>query len=138
MTKDIPYYCDNDDSNIIRLFVIRHGQTEHNVQKILQGHQDTDLNRTGIAQAAKLGDYLEKSNIKFDKVFSSDLKRCKQTIQKVLETSGQANVSVEYCKGLRERCMGSLKVCILQMLKLMLQSTVKAHLEILEKVPMTF
>ncbi|QLG71158.1 hypothetical protein HG535_0B01960 [Zygotorulaspora mrakii] len=109
MTKDIPYYCDNEDSNIIRLFVIRHGQTEHNVQKILQGHQDTDLNRTGIAQAAKLGDYLEKSNIKFDKVFSSDLKRCKQTIQKVLETSGQANISVEYCKGLRERCMGVIE-----------------------------
>lgn len=109
MTGDIPFYCDNDDLQVVRLFVIRHGQTEHNVQKILQGHQDTDLNHTGLEQAEKLGEYLQQRGIKFDKVLSSDLKRCKQTIEKILEASDQQNVPIEYYKGLRERCMGVIE-----------------------------
>lgn len=68
MTKEVPYYCDNDDNNIIRLFIIRHGQTEHNVKKILQGHKDTSINPTGEEQATKLGHYLRSRGIHFDKV----------------------------------------------------------------------
>lgn len=108
MTKDIPFYCSNDDQGLVRLFVIRHGQTEHNVQKILQGHQDTDLNHTGIEQAKKLGTYLNQRHIKFDEVVSSDLKRCKQTISTVLAESHQ-DPPVKYYKDLRERCMGVIE-----------------------------
>ena len=109
MTKEVPYYCDNDDNNIIRLFIIRHGQTEHNVKKILQGHKDTSINPTGEEQATKLGHYLRSRGIHFDKVVSSDLKRCRQTTALVLKHSKQENVPTSYTSGLRERYMGVIE-----------------------------
>lgn len=108
MTRDIPFYSNNEDSDVVRLFVIRHGQTEHNVQKILQGHLDTDLNQTGRDQAKKLGEYLLERNIKFDSIASSDLKRCKQTVDAILEQYDE-KPPVEFYKELRERCMGVIE-----------------------------
>ncbi|EDO15140.1 hypothetical protein Kpol_413p15 [Vanderwaltozyma polyspora DSM 70294] len=109
MTNSLPGYTSNDDSNVLRIFIIRHGQTDHNVQKILQGHKDTDLNQTGIDQSAKLGSFLKENNTVFDKVISSDLKRCRQTIENVLQHSGQEDISVEYYPELRERHMGVIE-----------------------------
>lgn len=108
MTRDIPFYNNNEDPEVVRLFVIRHGQTEHNVQKILQGHLDTDLNQVGLEQAQKLGNYLKERHIHFDSVASSDLKRCQQTTKAVLEESNQAP-PVKFYKELRERCMGVIE-----------------------------
>ena len=51
---------ENPDPEIIRVFIVRHGQTDHNVQKILQGHLDTDINETGKEQAEIVGKYLPK------------------------------------------------------------------------------
>ncbi|CEP61799.1 phosphoglycerate mutase LALA0_S04e00980g [Lachancea lanzarotensis] len=111
MTKDIPFYNTNEDPEVLRIFLIRHGQTNENSQKILQGHLDTDLNDTGKEQAQKLGRYLtENRNIKFDKVFSSDLKRCQQTTKEVLSEypeTERPEVQLEY--GLRERSMGEIQ-----------------------------
>lgn len=111
MTRDIPYYSTNEDKQILRIFVIRHGQTNENVKKILQGHKDTDLNEVGVEQATKLGQYLNQNReIRFDKVFSSDLKRCQQTLNEILKAfseSEKPEVSVD--SGLRERCMGIIE-----------------------------
>lgn len=111
MTRDIPYYSTNEDKQILRIFVIRHGQTNENVKKILQGHKDTDLNEVGVEQAIKLGQYLNQNReIRFDKVFSSDLKRCQQTLNEILKPfpeSEKPEVSVD--SGLRERCMGIIE-----------------------------
>ncbi|CCD24895.1 phosphoglycerate mutase NDAI_0E00790 [Naumovozyma dairenensis CBS 421] len=113
ITRDVPYYCNNEDPNVIRLFIIRHGQTDHNVKKILQGHKDTSINGTGIKQSEQLGEYLgnQDVNIKFDRVVSSDLKRCKETIETVLSYSNQDDLisKVEYVYGLRERYMGVIE-----------------------------
>lgn len=108
MTRDVPFYCNNEDLDVVRLFVIRHGQTEHNVQKILQGHLDTDLNETGREQAEKLGKYLAEVGIKFDSIASSDLKRCKQTVEAMLRPCGRSP-PVKCYKELRERCMGVIE-----------------------------
>ncbi|SCV02791.1 LAME_0H05248g1_1 [Lachancea meyersii CBS 8951] len=111
MTKDIPFYTTNEDKRRLRIFLIRHGQTAENAKKILQGHLDTDLNETGIEQAQKLGQYLSKNrDIKFDRVFSSDLKRCQQTSAHVLSEypeSERPDVILKY--GLRERSMGEIQ-----------------------------
>ncbi|CCF55858.1 hypothetical protein KAFR_0A04230 [Kazachstania africana CBS 2517] len=109
VTKEFPFYETNTDPSVIRLFVIRHGQTEHNVLKILQGHKDISINSTGYKQAEKLGMYLKEHNIKFDKVFSSDLKRCQETNTEVLRFSGQEDVPVELDSDLRERFMGIIE-----------------------------
>lgn len=109
MTKDIPYYNVNDDSSVVRLFIIRHGQTEHNVKKILQGHRDIPINSTGVKQSEQLGAYLKKRNIKFDKIFSSDLIRCQQTTSSFLEFSEQKDVPLKLNSDLRERYMGVIE-----------------------------
>lgn len=96
------------DKNVIRLFVIRHGQTDFNIKQIMQGHKDMPLNETGFKQSELLGEELLKSSYKFDFVASSDLTRCKQTVATVLKTSNQ-NDPVAYYYDLRERCMGEIE-----------------------------
>ncbi|QLQ79516.1 hypothetical protein HG537_0C01630 [Torulaspora globosa] len=108
MTRDVPFYCNNEDPEVVRLFVIRHGQTEHNVMKILQGHLDTDLNETGREQARKLGEYLGERGIEFDSIASSDLKRCKQTVDEIMGVCDR-RPPVKCYKELRERCMGVIE-----------------------------
>ncbi|KAM3163805.1 hypothetical protein ACU8KH_02279 [Lachancea thermotolerans] len=111
MTKDASYYTANEDPGVLRIFVIRHGQTAENSKKILQGHLDTDLNETGIEQAHKLGSYLANDKkIKFDKIYTSDLKRCQQTLAQILDSyPKQDTPEVVKDSGLRERSMGEIQ-----------------------------
>ena len=80
------------------------------MKKILQGQTDTSVNARGRSQALKLGEYLGEQGIKFDKVISSDLKRCKETVECLLEESAQLGcVDVEFTEKFRERFMGPLE-----------------------------
>lgn len=103
------YYSTNHDSNVLRIFIIRHGQTAHNVQKILQGHKDTSINEKGTEQGATLGRYLREQGIHFDRVFSSDLKRCQETLAAIQEAQGETDVPVVLTPALRERHMGVIE-----------------------------
>ena len=59
------------------LYIIRHGQTELNNRKVLQGRSDHPLNENGIAQARDAAEKLK--GITFDVVWSSPLIRALQT-----------------------------------------------------------
>jgi broad specificity phosphatase PhoE len=59
------------------LYLVRHGQTDWNVQGKLQGHADIPLNNTGRAAAAGLSERIRE--IDFDICFSSDLQRAIET-----------------------------------------------------------
>ncbi|MCP8719846.1 MAG: histidine phosphatase family protein [Asgard group archaeon] len=96
---------ENTDPEIIRIFIVRHGQTDHNVQKILQGHLDTDLNETGRNQAQTVGKFF--SQIPIDYFLSSDLIRCQQTLQPIM--AHQEKDNVKYTANLRERDMGKVQ-----------------------------
>ncbi len=61
----------------MNIYVLRHGQTDYNEQGKFQGQIDIPINKKGIEQAKKTAK--ELSNIKFDLVFSSPLKRAMQT-----------------------------------------------------------
>ncbi len=61
------------------LYIIRHGQTERNQQKLLQGRSDLPLNEAGIRQAQDTARKLREKGIRFDHVFSSPLIRAVQT-----------------------------------------------------------
>lgn len=69
--------------NTTRLCLIRHGETDWNVELRLQGHTDTSLNARGMAQAAALGRAL--ASYRFDAVIASDLLRARQTAQPLVE-----------------------------------------------------
>lgn len=59
------------------IYIVRHGQTDWNLEGRTQGHSDIPLNQTGINQANIIKEKLK--DIKFDKVFSSPLKRAYET-----------------------------------------------------------
>ena len=57
----------------IRIYLVRHGETEANRKGIIQGQLDTSLNETGIRQAQNVARALQ--TIPFKKAYSSDLSR---------------------------------------------------------------
>ena len=61
----------------MKLWITRHGQTDYNQLKIMQGRVDKPLNETGIAQAHEIKDLLK--DITFDAVYSSPLSRAVKT-----------------------------------------------------------
>ena len=68
------------------LFVFRHGETDWNREGRLQGHIDTPLNATGLAQAEALAEQLRPHRL--EAVVSSDLLRARTTARIVAETIG--------------------------------------------------
>jgi len=64
------------------LTVVRHGETDHNLKRLLQGQTDIPLNATGRRQA-ELGGVAVKGQ-KFDLVISSDLSRAFQTASNIV------------------------------------------------------
>lgn len=61
------------------IYVVRHGQTEMNNRKALQGRSNTPLNDVGRAQAASLARVFAERGVAFDHVFSSPLSRAVET-----------------------------------------------------------
>lgn len=61
------------------IYIVRHGQTDYNVEGRYGGRIDTELNQKGIEQAYELHEKLK--NIKFDIVFSSPLQRAYKTAE---------------------------------------------------------
>ncbi|KAI5953579.1 hypothetical protein KGF54_002951 [Candida jiufengensis] len=102
----------NTDPNITRIYIVRHGQTDHNVKKILQGHIDTSMNTTGLIQAEKLGEFFK--NLPIDYFLSSDLIRCKQTLNEILKNQDYDESSIRYTSNLREREMGPVQNMLLK------------------------
>lgn len=61
------------------IYMVRHGQTDWNKQRVMQGLTDVPLNETGIRQALDAKEKLKSVN--FDICFSSPLKRAKKTAE---------------------------------------------------------
>ncbi|XP_063970916.1 fructose-2,6-bisphosphatase TIGAR-like [Lytechinus pictus] len=86
------------------LTFLRHGETDWNAQLKCQGQADIPLNKEGLDQAKAVATYL--ANEKFDYVFSSDLSRSFQTVQKVVELGPNPKLEIVKDKRLRERSFG--------------------------------
>jgi broad specificity phosphatase PhoE len=84
------------------LLLARHGETDWNLKRRVQGHSDTPLNDTGRMQARSLADELAGEPI--DAVYSSDLLRAHETARIVAEQRG---LDVTAIRDLRERHFGT-------------------------------
>lgn len=92
-----------------RLYLLRHGQTEFNVKKLVQGRCDSPLTDLGRQQAEMAAAWLKAHNVIPDKVASSPLGRAMDTASLVAtELLGQ-NAAVEPCEGIIERCYGTFE-----------------------------
>ena len=83
------------------IYIVRHGQTNWNLEGRCQGRIDIDINDKGKSQAEEISKKL--SNIKFDKVFSSPLKRAYNTAKII------CNNKIEKDERIIERCNGQLE-----------------------------
>lgn len=83
------------------LWLIRHGQTDWNKNRIFQGHLDTPLNDKGEQQAMALVETLGDTS--FKAIYSSDLKRAMQTAKPLAKIKGQEIITE---KKLREIHVG--------------------------------
>jgi len=63
------------------LILIRHGETDYNKQKLVQGLMDNPLNLEGKKQAEETARKLKNFNLQFDKIISSPLVRAQMTAQ---------------------------------------------------------
>ncbi|MCR5611270.1 MAG: histidine phosphatase family protein [Clostridiales bacterium] len=61
------------------IVLVRHGQTPYNAEHRLQGQLDIPLSDAGREQAEKLGERLKNEGVRFDALYSSRLKRAKDT-----------------------------------------------------------
>lgn len=61
----------------MKLYVLRHGQTDGNITGVMQGNMDTELNSNGKEQARKARETLKNANI--DLVICSPMKRTAET-----------------------------------------------------------
>ena len=86
------------------IYIIRHGQTDWNIEHRTQGQTDIALNTNGIKQAELITQKI--SNLKIDSIISSDLKRAYMTAQIINKNFHKA---IETDKRLREFCFGTLE-----------------------------
>ena len=92
------------------LYILRHGQTEFNLQHRVQGQCDSPLTELGVAQAHAAGKWLASQGVRFERIFSSPLGRALATAEvarEELAAAGWEDVPpVEPVDGLIERSYG--------------------------------
>lgn len=92
-----------------KLYLLRHGQTEFNVKKLVQGRCDSPLTDLGRKQAGMAAAWLKAHDVVPDKMVSSPLGRAMDTAQLVAYELLGPDAAVEPCEGIIERCYGSFE-----------------------------
>jgi broad specificity phosphatase PhoE len=87
---------------VTRILLVRHGETDWNLNRRLQGHADRPLNETGREQAHGLAADLAEEQL--EAVYSSDLSRASETARIVADARG---LDVTMLPELRERHFGT-------------------------------
>ncbi len=90
-----------------KLVLVRHGESQWNLENRFTGWVDVDLTDKGREEARRAGEKLK--GIKFDKAYTSALKRAQNTLAIILEIIGQKKIPIEKDKALNERMYGDLQ-----------------------------
>ena len=89
--------CNNKDKETLKLYIVRHGETEWNVIKRFQGQLNTPLTEKGMEKLRETGKKLE--NVLFDEVYTSELGRTVASTEIILnENRGYRNKKLELKK----------------------------------------
>jgi len=91
------------------LTLVRHGESQWNLENRFTGWVDVPLSEKGSAEAAAAGERLRHEGLKFDTAFTSDLKRAQDTLTLILQKLGQTGIPVEKNQALNERHYGELQ-----------------------------
>lgn len=89
------------------LILLRHGESQWNLENRFTGWVDVELSEKGKQEAAAAGEKLK--NIRIDKIYTSVLKRAIRTCDLALETAGKSNIPTVRDQALNERHYGDLQ-----------------------------
>ncbi len=89
-----------------RITLLRHGESQGNVQRILQGQSDYPLTEKGILQAHDLAQAWSAACVQFDQIISSPLIRARQTAEILAQV---LKLPIEYNALWKERSFGELE-----------------------------
>ena len=90
------------------LVLVRHGQSEWNLQNLFTGWRDPGLTDQGVSEAKRAGALLKAQGIGFDVAFTSALGRAQRTCALVLEEMGLSSLKTVANQALNERDYGDL------------------------------
>lgn len=88
-------------NNLTTFYIVRHGETEFNRKKLIQGHIDSPLTEEGIAKIKEVAERFRDTH--FDLAFSSDLLRAKRTAEIIRL---ERKLEIKTTEILRERFFG--------------------------------
>ena len=94
---------------MIKLVLIRHGQSAWNLENKFTGWTDVPLSEQGVREAHEAGKLLKEKGYSFDIVFSSVLQRANRTMDYALEELGESDLPKYYSWRLNERHYGALQ-----------------------------
>mgnify|MGYP006084822703 CR=1 FL=1 len=90
------------------LILVRHGQSQWNLEKRFTGWADVDLTEKGRSEAQYAGKLIKKLDINFDSYFTSHLKRAQNSLKIILKILNKKNVTISKAWQLNERHYGGL------------------------------
>ena len=94
---------------MIKLVLVRHGQSMWNLENRFTGWTDVELSEQGIKEAKEAGKVLKGKGFNFDVAYTSVLKRANDTLKYILEELGEENIPVKKSWRLNERHYGALQ-----------------------------
>ncbi|MDO5018109.1 MAG: 2,3-diphosphoglycerate-dependent phosphoglycerate mutase [Lagierella massiliensis] len=92
-----------------KLVLVRHGQSEWNLQNKFTGWVDVDLSEKGYEEAKESGRLIKEAGFEFDYAYTSVLKRAIKTCNIILEEIDQMWIPVKKSWRLNERHYGALQ-----------------------------
>ena len=94
---------------MIKLVLVRHGQSMWNLENKFTGWTDVELSEQGRDEAKKAGEVLKEKGFEFDLAFTSELKRAQDTLSIILNEMEQNDIEVKHSWKLNERHYGALQ-----------------------------
>ena len=94
---------------MIKLVLVRHGQSEWNLENRFTGWTDVELTEQGMKEAEEAGIALREQGFHFDLAYTSVLKRAEHTLDLILKEMGEENIEIKRKWRLNERHYGALQ-----------------------------
>ena len=92
-----------------KLVLLRHGESQWNLENRFTGWTNVDLTEKGEAEARESGKLLKEEGFQFDVAHTSVLKRANRTMEICLDEMGEDNILIKYNWRLNERHYGALQ-----------------------------
>jgi 2,3-bisphosphoglycerate-dependent phosphoglycerate mutase len=92
-----------------KIVLLRHGESQWNLENRFTGWTDVDLTPNGLAEARRAGELLKAEGFDFDLAFTSVLKRAIRTLWSVLDEMDRMWIPVTHSWRLNERHYGALQ-----------------------------